>query len=154
MAAINFGTTYWGQGAGSSPWFEGDFEAGVWAGGSSCGTPGSGQLTCSGRVANPNNPSMKGIPYALGILKNSTMNGAGQYAIKAGNATTGSLTTAYSGAAPAKWALQGAIVLGIGGDNSNSSWGTFYEGAITSGEPSDATDQAVYANVVAAGYGK
>ncbi len=50
---------------------------------------------------------------------------------------------------------QGAILLGNGGDNSNSSQGTFYEGAMTAAGtfPSDATDQLVQANVVAAGYG-
>jgi len=49
---------------------------------------------------------------------------------------------------------QGAILLGNGGDNSNSSQGTFYEGAMTAAGtfPTDATDQAVQANVVAAGY--
>ncbi|HZL20666.1 MAG TPA: arabinofuranosidase catalytic domain-containing protein [Polyangia bacterium] len=29
-----------------------------------------------------------------------------------------------------------------------------YEGAVTTGQPSDATDQAAYANVLAVGYGK
>ncbi|MFZ0691386.1 MAG: arabinofuranosidase catalytic domain-containing protein [Acidobacteriaceae bacterium] len=50
---------------------------------------------------------------------------------------------------------QGAILLGNGGDNSNSSQGTFYEGAMTAAGtfPSDATDQLVQANVVRAGYG-
>lgn len=49
---------------------------------------------------------------------------------------------------------QGAILLGNGGDNSNSSQGTFYEGAVTASGtfPSDATDQLVQANIVAAGY--
>jgi len=49
---------------------------------------------------------------------------------------------------------QGAILLGNGGDNSVASQGTFYEGAMTgSGTfPTDATDQMVQANVVAAGY--
>jgi hypothetical protein len=52
---------------------------------------------------------------------------------------------------------QGAIVLGSGGDccatNTNQSDGTFYEGAIVSGYPSDTTDNSVQQNVVAAGYG-
>lgn len=50
---------------------------------------------------------------------------------------------------------QGAILLGNGGDNSNSSQGTFYEGAMTAANtfPADATDQLVQANVVAAKYG-
>jgi non-reducing end alpha-L-arabinofuranosidase len=50
---------------------------------------------------------------------------------------------------------QGAILLGNGGDNSNSSQGTFYEGAMTAANtfPDNATDQLVQANVLAAGYG-
>ena len=49
---------------------------------------------------------------------------------------------------------QGAILLGNGGDNSNGSQGTFYEGALTAAGtiPSDAVDQQVQANIVAAGY--
>jgi len=50
---------------------------------------------------------------------------------------------------------QGAILLGNGGDNSNGSQGTFYEGAMTAAGtfPTDATDQKVQTNVVAARYG-
>jgi hypothetical protein len=50
---------------------------------------------------------------------------------------------------------QGAILLGNGGDNSNGSQGTFYEGAMTAAGtfPADATDKLVQANIVAAGYG-
>jgi hypothetical protein len=49
---------------------------------------------------------------------------------------------------------QGAILLGNGGDNSNSSQGTFYEGAMTAAGtfPADATDQLVQANIAAARY--
>ena len=47
---------------------------------------------------------------------------------------------------------EGAIILGIGGDNSIGAAGTFYEGVMTSGYPSDATENAVQANIVAAGY--
>ncbi len=49
---------------------------------------------------------------------------------------------------------QGAILLGNGGDNSNGSQGTFYEGAMTASGtfPTDATDQLIQANVVAANY--
>ena len=49
---------------------------------------------------------------------------------------------------------QGAIILGIGGDNSAGAVGTFYEGAMLQGYTSDATDDAMQANIVAAGYGK
>lgn len=47
---------------------------------------------------------------------------------------------------------EGAIILGIGGDNSNGAQGTFYEGVMTSGYPSDATENSVQANIVAAKY--
>jgi hypothetical protein len=49
---------------------------------------------------------------------------------------------------------QGAILLGNGGDNSVGSQGTFYEGAMTAANtfPTDATDQLIQANVVAAKY--
>jgi non-reducing end alpha-L-arabinofuranosidase len=49
---------------------------------------------------------------------------------------------------------QGAILLGNGGDNSIGSQGTFYEGAMTAAGtfPTDATDQLIQANVVAAKY--
>ena len=47
---------------------------------------------------------------------------------------------------------QGAIILGIGGDNSDSAIGTFFEGVITRGYTTDAADDAVQANIVAAGY--
>ena len=49
---------------------------------------------------------------------------------------------------------QGAILLGNGGDNSNGSSGTFYEGAMTAAGtfPTIETNQAIQANVVAAKY--
>jgi non-reducing end alpha-L-arabinofuranosidase len=49
---------------------------------------------------------------------------------------------------------QGAILLGNGGDNSNSSQGTFYEGAMTAPGtfPTKETNQKIQANVVAARY--
>lgn len=49
---------------------------------------------------------------------------------------------------------QGAIILGNGGDNSNGSQGTFYEGAMTAPGtfPSEETNQKIQANVVAAKY--
>jgi len=47
---------------------------------------------------------------------------------------------------------EGAIILGIGGDNSVGAQGTFYEGVMTSGYPSDATENSVQANIVAAKY--
>jgi len=140
MNTLFFGTGFWGTGAGSGPWFLGDFEGGVWAGGSG-----------ASNTNNPMNPSMGGVKYAFGILKTTS----GQYTIRGANAATATaVTTAYDGASPKAWNNKGAVILGIGGDNSNHSFGTFFEGAITMGRPSDATDAAVLSNVQAAGYGK
>jgi non-reducing end alpha-L-arabinofuranosidase len=49
---------------------------------------------------------------------------------------------------------QGAIILGNGGDNSNGSQGTFYEGAMTAAGtfPSQETNQKLQDNIVAAKY--
>jgi hypothetical protein len=138
MNTLFFGTGYWGKGAGSGPWYEGDFEGGVWA----CGS-GASNVTCSGT------PSMT-MDFPFGLIKTSS----GLYAIRNGNAQSGALTTNYDGKSPKTWANAGAIVLGIGGDNSNHSFGTFFEGAVTAGRPSDATDDAVLKNVQAAGFVK
>ena len=80
----------------------------------------------------------------------------GHWAIKGGNALEGDLTVYFDGKrapgyAPMK--KQGAIILGIGGDNSEGAVGTFYEGAMIRGYTTDATDNAIQANVVAAAYG-
>jgi hypothetical protein len=113
-----------------------DLEGGVWSGG-----------TGASNATNNNLPSSN-IPFAFGILKTSSSN----YAIRVGNAQSGALTTAYDGGLPKTLSHPGGIILGIGGDNSNSSFGTFFEGVVTAGRPSDTTDAAVYANVQAAGY--
>jgi hypothetical protein len=42
----------------------------------------------------------------------------------------------------------------MGGDNTNGAQGNFFEGVMTSGAATDATADAVQANIVAAGYGK
>jgi hypothetical protein len=149
MNTIFFGTGYWGKGEGAGPWFMGDFEGGVWAGGTTAGTPGAPSSTTVTSPANTNNPSMK-VPFAFGILKTSS----GKYCIRAANAQSGALVTAYDNTSPKTWTNGGHIVLGTGGDNSNSSFGTFFEGADTAGRPSDATDALVLQNVQAAGYGK
>ncbi|WP_211592572.1 arabinofuranosidase catalytic domain-containing protein, partial [Microbispora sp. H10836] len=87
------------------------------------------------------------------------------WAIRGGDAQSGGLGTFYNGVRPNvpgynpmkvpgynPMKKEGAIILGIGGDNSHGAAGTFYEGVMTSGYPSDATENAVQANIVAAGY--
>jgi len=147
QSALFFGVGFWGMGAGQGPWFMADFEGGVWAGGSVVGDPGWGSANDT-HTANPANPSMK-VAFALGILKTQST----KYALRSANAGTATgLTTSYEGALPKALSNKGGIVLGVGSDNSNSSFGTFYEGAIVSGYPTDATDLAVLKNVGAVGY--
>jgi hypothetical protein len=90
------------------------------------------------------------------MLKN---NGTSRFAIKGSNAQAGTLVTLYDGSLPRGYSpmkKQGAIILGSGGDccatNTNQSAGTFYEGAMVAGYPSDATDNAIQASIIAAGY--
>jgi hypothetical protein len=144
MDAIYFGnSTQWATGNGSGPWIMADMEDGMIAQG------GGGK----------NNDLMSQTStYVTAMLKND---GTTQFALKAADATALPLNTYYQGALPASkkpMKKQGAIVLGSGGDccfqNNNASQGTFYEGAIVAGYPSDATDSAVHANIVSAGYGK
>ena len=144
MDAINFGTECWFGGcSGTGPWVQADLEWGLFSGGSSSW--------------NPNQRAFLNR-YVTALIKN---NGTTQMAIKGGNAQSGRLITLYSGSLPNGYnpmKRQGAIVLGSGGDccahNTNLSLGTFYEGAIVAGYPSNAADNAVQANIVAAGYGK
>lgn len=81
---------------------------------------------------------------------------AGKFALKGGDAQSGDLQTLYEGARPNGYdpmQKQGAIILGIGGDNSDWAIGTWFEGAMTSGYASDETDAAVHADILAARYG-
>ncbi|MDI5961400.1 arabinofuranosidase catalytic domain-containing protein [Streptantibioticus silvisoli] len=141
MDAINFGTECWfAPCTGAGPWVQADLENGLFAGG------------------NGSDPGNKGnaSTFVTALLKN---NGTTAYAIKDGNAQSGGLTTEYSGALPdtggyAPMHQEGAIVLGTGGDDSNGSDGSFFEGAITAGYPTDAADNAVQAEIVSVGYTK
>jgi hypothetical protein len=146
MDALNFSSiTAWGTGAGAGPWVMADLEYGVFA--------------QNNTNKNQNDPTQTST-YVTAVLKN---NGTTEFALRGGDATSGALGTYYKGALPGGWSpmkKQGAIVLGSGGDcckpggGANLSDGTFYEGCIVTGYPSDATEDAVQANVVAAGYGK
>jgi hypothetical protein len=150
MNTLFFGVAYWGKGAGSGPWMMADFEAGVWSGGSKVGDPGWGALDDNQNRVNPSNPSLK-VPFAFGALKTSS----NEWTLKGADAQTAtSPTMSYRGAMPKKISNVGAIVLGVGGDNSNNSWGTFYEGAIVAGYPTDAAELAVFNNIKAVGYTK
>jgi hypothetical protein len=155
MNTLFFGKGFWGNGAGNPPWFMADFEAGVWAGGSNKGDPGWGALD-DAHPSNPKDPSMANVNFALGMLKTGPDTGKrgkwGLFAADISKATE--MTNAFEGEEPKKISNAGGIVLGVGGDNSNNSWGTFFEGAIIAGYTTTATDTAILNNVKAVGYSK
>jgi hypothetical protein len=140
MEAVYFGTsTGWGKGAGNGPWVMADLENGLFGGPSTAANPADVPLTS---------------PYVTAMVKGRT----GSFGLKGGNAQSGALQTMYVGPRPASgydpMKKQGAIILGIGGDNSNGAQGNFYEGLMTAGDPPDSSDDEVQANIVAAGYGR
>ncbi len=143
MEALYWGSSTWySKGVGTGPWVGGDYENGMYY--------GDGK----GNPPNATNTTVTGMEFVTGMLKGYTEN---RFGLKAGNAQSGKLETKWDGARPNGYAtkkLEGAIILCTGGDGSQGGSGTFFEGAMTIGMPSDATDDAVQANIVAAGYGK
>ena len=139
MEALYWGnSTGWGRGFGSGPWMMADLENGLWAG---------------NQQTNPGNKPLI-AKFVTGMLKG----GANRFALKGGDAQANppSLTALYEGTRPSGYEVmkkQGSIILGIGGDNSDWAVGGSLEGAMTQGYASDATDAAVHASIVAAGYG-
>jgi hypothetical protein len=133
--------TAWYHGNPPGPWIMTDQENNLVG----CVNPGSTSKLC----ANLPNISWR---FVTAMAKGQPH----QWASEGGNAQTGSLATMFSGprvdSSYDPMRKQGAIVLGNGGDNSNGSQGTFYEGVMTAGYPTDPTDQSVQANIVAAKY--
>jgi hypothetical protein len=95
-------------------------------------------------------------PLAFPFVTAMVKGGSNGFVLKGGNANAGALHTAYDGPRPPggyqPMRKSGAVLLGIGGDNSNKAIGTFFEGVMTAGLSSDAADDAVQASIVAAGY--
>merc|ERR1719181_1944411 len=152
MEAIYFGNAHWrgNTGAGKTgPWVGADLEQGMYYGG--------GEAT---KVNNQSKPLP--FPFVTAYLRGRTDG----FVLKGGDATTGKLTTMYDGPRPdpkiagtcgktgtyQPMRKQGAIILATGGDNSNRAMGKFYEGIMVTGATSDATDDAVHANIVSVGY--
>lgn len=144
METTYFGTaTVWGSGSGPGPWIMADMEAGLFSG--------------YNAKLNPGTPTIDSWRFVTAVVNGG---GGNQWDLRGGNAQAGRLSTFYSGVRPGSrennsyypMRKPGAILLGTGGDNGNGSAGTFYEGVMTSGYPSDAATDAVQANIVAARY--
>ena len=150
MEAVYFGTGYGGKGRG--PWVGADMENGIYGG------------------EYADDPALRS-PFVTAMIKGGT----DSFATKGGDATKGLLRKYYDGSRPKGYQPMhktGAIILGVGGDNAGASGvlpvggaapsvgvpglsvGTFYEGVLTVGYTSDEADDAVQAEIVAAGYGK
>ncbi len=142
METSYFGNaTAWYHGNPPGPWIMTDQENNLVG----CVNPGSTSKLCAD------------LPTVTSRFVTAVAKGEPHHwAALGGDAQQGDLATMFDGprvdSSYDPMRKQGAIVLGNGGDNSNGSQGTFYEGVLTAGYPTDATDQQVQANVVAARY--
>ncbi|MEU7914004.1 arabinofuranosidase catalytic domain-containing protein [Microbispora bryophytorum] len=136
METVYFGADkQWGYGDGAGPWIMADLEWGLF----------------SGVNAGHNTLASINHRFVTAMVKGEP----NHWAIRGGNAQSGGLTNYFDGRRPNGYnpmKKEGAILLGIGGDNSVSGRGTFFEGVLTSGYPTAATEDAVQANIAAAGY--
>ena len=143
METAYFGNaTPWYSGSGEGPWIMTDQENNL--------------VGCVKQDASKGCTDLPSIPFRF--VTAMAKGEPHRWASLGGDAQKGSLSVMFDGPRvnltydPMR--KQGAILLGNGGDNSDGSQGTFYEGAITAAGtfPSDATDQLVQANIVAARY--
>lgn len=156
MEAVYFGTnTWWSHGQGEGPWVMADLEVGVYNIG------GPGNFSYTNPEGNKNNPDAASLPYPFvtAMLKGNSANATdgGPFTLKGGNAQSGPLSIFWNGEYPLNYSpmdRQGGILLGVGGDNSSGGQGNFFEGIMTTGYATVATDDAIQANIVAAGFGR
>jgi hypothetical protein len=155
MEAVYFGGgVVWGTGSPggheNGPWVMADLENGLYAGWE------------RGQDQNISTNTPLRFPFVTGMVIGDTAEkngGRGRFAIYGANATAGNLQVLYDGIRPEKpgyvpMQKQGSIILGIGGDNSGSAGGQWFEGVMASGAATLAVSNAIQANIVAAGYGK
>lgn len=145
MDALNFSTECWFTCHGTGPWAQADLENGLFQ-------------SDSGGSQDPQNTGTGPLPFVTAMLTN---NGLNYFSLEQGNAQLGGLSTEYAGPEPYNSGIgyspmhqEGAIVLGTGGDNSNGSIGSFFEGVITAGIPPASANNAVQDNIVSVGYGR
>ena len=143
METTYYGTaTAWGSGNGEGPWIMSDMEAGLF----------------SGYNAKKNDvPSIDGWRFVSVYVNGG---GGNRWDLRGADATQEAVTTFYSGVRPgtpdsdAYYPMhkKGGMLMGNGGDNGNGSAGTFYEGVMTVGYPTDEAVNAVQKNIAAARY--
>jgi hypothetical protein len=161
MECVYFGTwdaarSGWCGGAGAGPWVMADLEDGLWAcNESNAVNPlvvpqtsdfvvGMVKGDSSSAVATAVSASGPGHAAASG-------SGSGLWGIKAGDAAMGPLVKAWEGPRPPHYRpmkKQGSVLLGIGGDNSDSATGVWFEGVLTAGYTTDAVDDQLMREIV------
>jgi len=162
MEAVYFGGgVAWGTGSpgghANGPWVMADLENGLFA----------GWQNNQNQNISTNTPLKYNFVTAIvigdsctgktGCAGTGTAYPNGRFALYGGNAQTGTLTTMWDGIRPTGYVpmkKQGSIILGTGGDNSDSGTGQWFEGVMATGAATLATANALQANIVAAGYGK
>lgn len=140
----------WGTGVGPGPWVMADLENGLHPGWE------------NGQDRNISTNTSLAYDFVTAVLVGDSADkngGKGRFALYGGDATTGKLKTMYDGIRPEKpgyvpMRKQGSVILGIAGDNSNSSGGRFYEGVIANGAATEQTVDALQSAIVEARYGK
>lgn len=145
METTYFGTsTAWGRGNGEGPWIMSDMEAGLFSG---------------YNVKQNDVPSIDNWEFVSVFMNGG---GGNQWDLRGSDANCDTLITFYSGVRPKTpesdeyypMHKKGAMLLGNGGDNGNGSSGTFYEGIMTFGYPTDDAINAVQKNIASVSYTK
>jgi len=136
-------STAWGRGNDEGPWIMADMEAGLF----------------SGFDAKQNDvPAITDWRFVSAYVNGG---GGNHWDLRGGDATKEEVVTYYDGVRPVSpdpnegyypMSRKGGLLLANGGDNGNGSAGTFYEGAMTIGYPSEEAVKAVQANIAAARY--
>lgn len=151
--AVNFGQgVIWGTGSGTGPWVMADLENGLFPGWQ------NGDFSS----ISTNTPLVHDFVTAIVVGDTADKNdGKGRFALYGGNAQEegAPLTTMYDGIRPDRpgyvpMQKQGAVILGIGSDNSNGGGGRFYEGATVKGAATKETLDAVQIAIASAKYGE
>ncbi len=140
----------WGSGTGAGPWAMVDMENGIYP----------GWENNSDTNISTNTPLQYDFINAVIVGDTADKNGGkGRFAIYGGDATVPTIKQMYDGIRPEKpgyvpMKKQGSVILGIGGDNSNSGGGRFYEGAIALKAATAEVVTELHAAIAEAGYGK
>ena len=136
-------STAWGRGNGDGPWIMSDMEAGLFSG---------------------YDPKQNDVPSITDWRFVSVfVNGGGgnRWDLRGAEASCDTLTVFYSGPRPHSkegtdtyypMHKKGGMLMGNGGDNGNGSAGTFFEGVMTVGYPTEEAIAAVQKNIARAGY--